>query len=128
MGILPLTQYEPLTSLPRWWLRGITPNRPIFWMLVNSSPLPIKKRFNKIRHKICKSRNHRLISRHSPDPFLVECMAMRTYLIGPTDIASSCPGSPHRACVGTRGAALILDISFVRPLAVYCKHTVFFFV
>ncbi len=34
---------------------------------------------------------------------LVEHMAMHACHIGPTDTAPSCSGSPHGACVGTRG-------------------------
>ncbi len=37
------------------------------------------------------------------DRCLVERMAMHACQIGPTDTAPPCPGSPHRACVVTRG-------------------------
>ncbi len=37
------------------------------------------------------------------DRCLVRCIAMHACLIGPTDTATSCPGSSHRACVVTMG-------------------------
>ncbi len=37
---------------------------------------------------------------------LARCMAMHVCQIGPTDTTLPCPGSPLRACVGTKGGTL----------------------
>ncbi len=43
---------------------------------------------------------------HLTDPMLAGRMMMHACQIGPTDVTPPCPGSPHQACVGTRGNAL----------------------